>query len=117
MKFLATIAVVILLSLVARSKNAPATVTETASPATAGAASAPKFVSAVAQNQPAENVVGEVDSFLTGQLQIFIRDQQRMPQDFAEFARVRLDSVPRPPQGRKWVIDAATRQVKSVAQP
>ena len=73
----------------------------------------PSYVSANAQNQPLENVAGEVNAFLTQQLHIFIQQQNRMPQSFAEFASVRLDSMPRPPEGMKWVIDAATKQVKA----
>lgn len=76
----------------------------------------PAYVVAVAQNQPAENVVGTVDPFLTQQLQIFIQQKQRMPEDFAELARARLDSVPRPPPGKKWAIDRSTRQVKAVVE-
>lgn len=75
----------------------------------------PNYVTATAQNAPAENVAGEVNAFLTQQLQIFIQQKQRLPEDFAELARTRLDSVPRPPEGTKWVIDKTTRQVKAVA--
>jgi len=64
---------------------------------------------------PAENVTGQVNAFLTGQLRIFIREKGRMPESFAELARVRLDSVPRPPEGKKWVIDTATKEVKAAA--
>lgn len=74
----------------------------------------PNYVAAVAENKPAENVAGVVDPFLTQQLQIFIQEKQRLPEDFAELARARLDSVPRPPEGTKWVIDKSTRQVKAV---
>jgi hypothetical protein len=73
----------------------------------------PKYVAAVAQNAPAENVSGEVNAFLTEQLRIFIREKGRTPSDFAELARARLDSVPRPPEGKKWVIDSATKEVKA----
>jgi hypothetical protein len=76
----------------------------------------PNYVTATAENKPAENVAGIVDPFLTQQLQIFIQQKQRLPEDFAELARTRLDSVPRPPEGKKWVIDKATRQVKAVAE-
>jgi len=75
----------------------------------------PKYVTAAAQNAPAQNVAGEVNAFLTEQLRIFLRDKRRLPESFAELARTRLDSVPRPPEGRKWVIDSATTQVKAVA--
>lgn len=77
----------------------------------------PSAVTTAAENKPAANVPGEVNAFLTEQLAIFIQQKQRLPADFAELARTRLDSVPRPPEGRKWVIDTATRQVKAVAVP
>lgn len=64
-----------------------------------------------AQSQP---LVGEVDRFMTEQLQIFIQQKGRLPADFAEFARVRLDSVPRTPPGTKYAIDPVTREVKIV---
>jgi hypothetical protein len=72
-------------------------------------------VTAVAENQPAAGAAGEVNEFLTTQLRLFIQQQRRLPADFAEFARARLDSVPRPPEGKKWVIDRATQTVKAVA--
>jgi hypothetical protein len=73
----------------------------------------PPAVKAFTQNAPAENVVGDVDPFLTQQLRIFIRDKGRMPQSFAELAGTRLDSIPNPPLGKKWVIDNATKEVKA----
>ena len=73
----------------------------------------PKYVTANAQNAPAENVAGEVNAFLTEQLRIFIREKGRMPESFTELARVRLDSIPHPPAGKKWVIDNATKEVKA----
>lgn len=75
----------------------------------------PKYVAATAHNAPVENAAGEVNAFLTEQLRIFIREKGRLPQSFAELARVRLDSVPRPPEGKKWVIDTASKEVKAVA--
>jgi len=51
---------------------------------------------------------------MTEQLQIFIQQKGRLPADFAEFARVRLDSVPRTPPGTKYAIDPVTREVKIV---
>ena len=84
-------------------------------PGEPAAGPSPNYVTATAQNALAENVTGEVNTFLTEQLRIFIREKRRMPESFAELARVRLDSVPRPPQGTKWVIDKATQQVKAVA--
>jgi len=79
------------------------------------AAPPPKYVAAMAQNAPAQNVAGEVNAFLTEQLRIFIREKGRLPASFTELARTRLDSVPRPPEGKKWVIDTATSEVKAVA--
>ena len=76
----------------------------------------PPAVKAFTQNAPAENVVGDVDPFLTQQLRIFIREKGRMPQSFAELASTRLDSIPNPPLGKKWVIDNATKEVKAAAQ-
>jgi len=75
----------------------------------------PKSVTANAENNVRENVGGEVDQFLTSQLKIFIQNKGRLPVSFAEFASARLDSIPRPPAGTKWVIDAANQQVKSAA--
>jgi hypothetical protein len=75
---------------------------------------APRFITANAENAPAQNVAGDVNPFLTKQLKIFIQQKGRMPQSFAELAAVRLDSIPRAPEGRKWVIDTATVQVKAV---
>jgi len=60
-----------------------------------------------------ENVTGEVNPFLTQQLRIFVQQTGRLPQTFAEFAHARLDSLPRAPEGMKWIIDGATQEVKS----
>jgi hypothetical protein len=95
-------------------KNEPATRQQSGDTPAPGAPP-PKYVTAAAQNAPADNVAGEVNAFLTEQLRIFIREKGRSPVDFAELARVRLDSIPRPPEGKKWVIDAATKEVKAVA--
>jgi hypothetical protein len=73
-----------------------------------------KSVAANAENNVRENVAGEVDQFLTSQLRIFVQEKGRVPASFAEFAKARLDSIPRPPAGTKWVIDAPTQQVKAV---
>lgn len=72
-------------------------------------------VLARAENNARQTVVGDVDAFLTGQLQAFIAEKNRLPADFGEFARARLDSVPRPPAGKKWVIDTESLEVKAVA--
>jgi hypothetical protein len=72
-------------------------------------------VASRAVNTVRQKVVGEVDAQLTSELRNFIQQKKRMPQSFAEFATMRLDSVPRPPEGKKWVIDAETQEVKAVA--
>lgn len=74
----------------------------------------PKSVAAVADNIVQENVNGRVDAFLTSQLRTFIQQYNRMPKSFAEFALRRVDSMPRPPDGQKWVIDSTTQEVKSI---
>ena len=76
----------------------------------------PLFISTRADNYVRDNVVGEVDASLTAELRNFIEKKNRMPQSFAEFANVRLDSIPTPPEGKKWVIDGANLQVKAVAK-
>lgn len=68
-----------------------------------------------AVNAVRQNVIGEVDSQLTEELRNFVQQKQRMPQTFSEFATLRLDSIPRPPAGKKWVIDGETIEVKAVA--
>jgi hypothetical protein len=90
-------------------------------PETSGAAPLPPppapnpNVTARTENAVQANVTGEVSESLTQQLRIFIQEQGRLPQSFAEFARARLDNVPRPPPGTKWVIDSTSQQVKAVA--
>ena len=71
-------------------------------------------VLARSENAVRGGVAGEVDPFLTLQLQIFVQQKGRLPTSFAEFARTRLDGVPRPPAGKKWAIDTATSQVKAI---
>ncbi len=71
-------------------------------------------VLARADDKAHQAVAGEVDAFLTGELRTFVQQKNRMPASFSEFARARLDSVPRPPAGKKWVIDAETIEVKIV---
>jgi hypothetical protein len=63
--------------------------------------------SAQAQAQP---VAGEVNADLTAQLNRFAQKNGRMPKSLQEF----LDSVPRPPDGKKWVIDPSDSTVKAV---
>ena len=67
-----------------------------------------------AEKQGSEAVAGAVNAFLTSQLRIFIEQNGRLPKDFAEFARARLDSVPRTPAGTRWAIDPTTQEVKLV---
>jgi hypothetical protein len=74
----------------------------------------PPNVTARADNTLREAVVGEVDAFLTEQLRAFVQQKGRLPGSFAEFAGLRLDSIPRPPEGRKWAIDGANLEVKAV---
>ncbi|HEY5914255.1 MAG TPA: hypothetical protein VJA21_27010 [Verrucomicrobiae bacterium] len=73
-------------------------------------------VLARADDKARETVVGEVDPFLTAQLRAFIEEKKRMPASFSELARARLDSVPRPPAGKKWAIDNDSLEIKAVAQ-
>ena len=58
--------------------------------------------------------MGEVDASLTMELRTFVQKKGRLPQSFGEFVNVRLDSLPPPPAGKKWVIDSANLQVKAV---
>lgn len=57
-------------------------------------------------------VQGPVHQFMTEQLRIFVAQKGRMPENFAEFANTRMDSVPRPPSGFHWAIDSSTTEVK-----
>lgn len=61
-----------------------------------------------------EQLVGMVHGFMTQQLRIFVNQKGRLPQNFAEFANTRMDSVPRPPDGFHWAIDERTIEVKLV---
>jgi len=74
-----------------------------------------RVVNARALNPVRQNVTGEVDAQLTEELRTFIQQKKRMPQTFSEFATVRLDSVPRPPEGKKWAIDSESLEVKAVS--
>src|SRR5262249_38716080 len=74
----------------------------------------PPKVAANADNYIRQNVNGTVDPNLTAQLRTFIQRNGRLPQSFTEFANRGLDSMPHPPEGAKWVIDAPTQQVKAV---
>jgi hypothetical protein len=68
-----------------------------------------------AENAVRETVDGELNPSLTRQLQIFVQEKGRLPQTFGEFANARLDSIPRPPAGKKWVIDSSAAEVKAVS--
>jgi hypothetical protein len=74
----------------------------------------PPKVAANADNYVRENVSGQVDANLTAQLRAFVQKYGRLPQSFTEFANRGLDSMPHPPEGSKWVIDAPNQQVKAV---
>ncbi len=66
---------------------------------------------------PANNsaaLEGAVHVMMTTQLRKFIQENGRLPGDFSEFASARMDSVPFPPDGMKYVIDYATMEVKVV---
>lgn len=75
----------------------------------------PPKVAANADNYVRQNVNGTVDPNLTAQLRAFIQKNGRLPQSFTEFANRGLDSIPHPPEGAKWVIDAPNQQVKAVS--
>ncbi len=74
----------------------------------------PAYVAGAAENAPQQSAVGQVNPFLTEQLRIFAQQQRRLPKSFAELASSRLDSVPGPPPGTKWAIDASSMTVKAV---
>jgi hypothetical protein len=75
---------------------------------------APSYVTANADNNVRQNATGVADPFLTTQLRAFVAKYGHVPQSFAEFANKGLDSIPRPPEGKKWAIDGATQEVKAV---
>jgi hypothetical protein len=51
---------------------------------------------------------------MTGLLRSFVQKNGRMPQNFYEFSLKGMDTIPRPPDGKRWVIDATDMQVKAV---
>jgi type IV secretory pathway VirB10-like protein len=89
--------------------NEPAPIRRRATPATPVPKAAPAQASSVD-----EALVGAVHTFMTAQLKKFIEEKGRIPKDFSEFASSRMDSVPRPPAGMKFVIDETTQEVKVV---
>jgi hypothetical protein len=74
----------------------------------------PSYVSGNADNNVRQAVVGQVDASLTSALRAFVQKKGRMPQSFFEFAAGGLDSTPRAPEGKRWVIDASDMTVKAV---
>jgi hypothetical protein len=76
----------------------------------------PPSVIANADNTIRENVRGDIDPSLTAQLRAYIQKKGKMPADFGEFRRDGLDSLPQPPEGKKWVIDTTSQSVKAVAK-
>lgn len=74
----------------------------------------PKYVTASADNTVRQRIEGEPDAMMTGLLRSFVQKNGRMPQSFYEFSLKGMDSIPRPPEGKHWVIDAADMQVKAV---
>jgi hypothetical protein len=85
-------------------------------PPASTAATATNDATAASASAAAQPLAGEVNPFLTQQLRAFIKQQGRLPADFGELVRTRLDSRPRPPAGTQWVIDPATQEVKAVKQ-
>src|SRR5260221_5512293 len=57
------------------------------------------------ENVIRQSVSGMVEPSMTAQLQAFVAQKGRLPDNFAEFANTKLDTVPRPPEGMRWVID------------
>ena len=92
----------------ANTESLPAkTVAETASgAATARNPSAPEGEVAALE--------GAVHPFMTSQLRRFIQEKGRLPESFSEFTTARMDSVPRPPPGMEYVIDANAQAAKVV---
>jgi hypothetical protein len=83
---------------------------------TATAVPATNQTPAASATTAAQPLQGQVNPFLTQQLRAFVQQTGRLPADFGELARTRLDSRPRPPAGTQWVIDPATQEVKAVKQ-
>jgi hypothetical protein len=75
---------------------------------------APAYVTANADNNLRQAVVGQVDPSLTSALRSFVQKRGRMPQSFFEFTAGAVDSLPRPPEGKRWVIDSSDTTVKAV---
>lgn len=91
------------------------------SPELASTSSRARTTPAPAEIEPAqpasqanEPLIGLVHESMTAQLKKFIEETGRMPKDFSEFARAKMDSVPRAPEGLKFAIDETTQDVKLV---
>lgn len=65
-------------------------------------------------NSIQDRLEGSVHAQLTAQLRMFKALKGRMPENFYEFANTVGDSVPRLPDGMKFVIDPADQTVKAV---
>ena len=81
----------------------------------------PAISAAEQQQQPAASasqqaLVGEVNQAMTAQLRIFEQIAGRLPTNFTELVRTRLDVVPRHPPGFQWAIDPVTKEVKLVKE-
>jgi len=76
----------------------------------------PLSITANADNNVRQGVVGDVDATLTAALRQFVHKAGRPPQSFYEFVRESFDSTPRPPEGKRWVIDSSDMTVKAVAK-
>lgn len=130
MKLLSTLTLLSLLAIPACGKKEPAATPAAAAANTTGAATETTAEGVASASQPAppkktkpaaapvnkanEALIGAVHGFMTEQLRIFIKQKGRVPENFAEFANARMDSVPRPPEGLHYDIDKTTVEVKLV---
>jgi hypothetical protein len=57
---------------------------------------------------------GKVDQQLTAALKQFVAEKGRLPASILELTGAKTDSLPRPPEGFTYAIDAATTEVKLV---
>ena len=91
----------------------PAAASEPGVPTSAAAANQARPPKTDSATQP---LAGPVHPFMTSQLRRFIAENGRLPKDFSEFSRAKMDSVPRLPPGFKFAIDPVTQEVKLVPQ-
>ena len=82
----------------------------------APAVSAPEQQQQSAASASEQPLVGEVHQGMTAQLRVFEQIAGRLPTNFTELARTRLDIVPRHPPGFQWAIDPVTKEVKLVKE-